>query len=58
MAQADSRTEPRRRPQARALPADPEPNQGLASVVAAAAFFAATALALAAMVIAMPPQWR
>jgi hypothetical protein len=35
-----------------------KPAESLAPVVAAAAFFAVSALALAAVVIAMPPQWR
>ena len=45
-----------RRP--RAEPAEPPPGDGLGGMLAAAAFFALSALALAAMVIAMPPQWR
>jgi len=42
---------------ARVLAAQPRPLDSAAAVVAAAAFFAVTALALAAMVIAMPPHW-
>jgi hypothetical protein len=43
---------------ARALVAQPARNQNLGPVLGAAAFFALSALALAATVIAIPPQWR
>jgi hypothetical protein len=57
MAKADSRSTPQPLSRARALLADPRPLDSPAAVLAAAAFFAVTALGLAAMVIAMPPHW-
>jgi len=57
MPRADSAPVAKPLSQARALLADPRPLEHPMAVLAAAAFFAITALGLAAMVIAMPPRW-
>ena len=58
MPRPDSRLDAANLRKARALLAEREPTENITSVVAAAAFFAVSALALAVMVIAMPLQWR
>jgi len=57
MARADSSPAIQPLGKARTLLAEPRPLESPIGVVAAAAFFAVTALGLAAMVIAMPPHW-
>jgi hypothetical protein len=55
---ADSRFDPARLRQARALMMAPPPEEGgLAQVAAAAAFFAVSALGLAMTVVLMPTPW-
>jgi hypothetical protein len=55
---ADSPFDPQRLKQARALlAASPAPTGGLGGVAAAAAFFAISALALAAAVVMTPTPW-
>jgi len=55
---ADSRFDPTRLRQARALlMAPPAPTEGLGAVAAAAAFFAVSALGLAMTVVLMPTPW-
>jgi len=55
---ADSRFDPSRLRQARALLVAPPPTtQGLAAVAAAAAFFAVSAFGLAMTVVLMPTPW-
>jgi len=55
---ADSSFDPQRLRRARALLAPPpERTEGLGGLAAAAAFFAISALALAATVVMMPTPW-
>jgi hypothetical protein len=54
---ADSPFDPQRLRQARALLVAPSRSEGFGGLAAAAAFFAISALALAATVVMMPTPW-
>jgi hypothetical protein len=54
---ADSRFDPQRLRQARAMLMPPPQTEGMGGVAAAAAFFAVSALGLAMTVVLMPTPW-
>ena len=57
MALSDSPIDPRPLKQAKALLAETDRPESMATVAAAAVLFAVSALALAVTVIAIPPHW-